>query len=421
MFIFRLVSYMQGYLTIVIEGDQIERFMNLAAAQGVTLWDIRRTSDRKLSCNLGLEGIYILRHIARKTRVHFHIEEKKGLPFMFSRLKRRKALVAGGCLFIIALYTLSSFIWTVEVSGNVAVKTGELLGVANEIGLSRGSLKWNINIEKTEEHILEQFDAISWVGVDIKGTHATIEIVEKKLPAAEPRGPSNIVAQKPGLVKEILVLSGQAIVEEGDTVGKGQVLISGELYPPEQPDVVEDESLEENMVEPIYVRARGMVRARIWYEGYGEVALVEEGFRESGKSTERICIKLGDKEIILKGPETVSYDRYELQSKVKSLPSWRNLSVPVELNTEKYMEMLPYKDMRTKKEAKELAAQTALKDAKRTIPPKATVLNSKIENITAGHTEHIVRIKVTIETLEEIGLERPFNPKKEARTDIDGR
>ncbi|HZK18225.1 MAG TPA: sporulation protein YqfD, partial [Clostridia bacterium] len=373
-----------------------------------------------------LEGIYPLRHIARKTKVHFYITEKKGLPFVFSRLKRRKALVAGACLFMFALYLLSSFIWTVEVTGNVAVKKGELLSAANEAGLGRGSLKWYVSIEKTEEYILEEFDAISWVGVDIKGTHATIEIAEKKLPPVEPTGPSNIIAKKTGLIKEILVLSGQPVVEEGDTVGRGQILISGELLPPEQPDqeepdMVENEPSEDITVDPVFVRARGIVRARIWYEGYGEEVLVEEGFRKSGKSIDRVCIKLGGKEIILKGPETIPFDRYELQSKVKTLPSWRNLSVPVELNTEKYLEMVPFKNVRSMKEAKESAAQKALEDAKETIPQKATVLHNRIENVTARHKENIVRIKVTVETLEDIGSEKPFNPKKEAKIDIDGR
>lgn len=103
-----------------------------------------------------------------------------------------------------------------------------------------------------EHHLKERFPAIAWVGVEVKGAKATVRVAEKKLPVPGYTNPAHVVARKAGLIRELLVLEGQPLVREGDTVLPGQVLISGEVVPGDEGESGIARG------RPRYTRARGM-------------------------------------------------------------------------------------------------------------------------------------------------------------------
>lgn len=414
MTLFRIISFLTGYITVVIRGNAPERLINMASTRGIWLWNIKWVSQDRIMASIRLSAVRPLRHIARETGCRFSVEGRYGFPFFISRLKRRKTMVAGAFLFLVLLYMLSSFVWFIDVTGNVTVKDSEVLKAARQAGLSTGVLKWNLDTKRVERAIQDNLSRVSWAGVQIKGTRVVVQIVEKKLPPGIDNRPANIVAIKDGLVKEILVLKGHPAVAEGQTVKKGQVLISGEIPPPEineenkEQDAVEEEPVPEG--QPQYVHAQGIVRARTWYEGYGEVPLIQTGTRRTGNRVSRVCIKIRNKEIILAGPEKIPFKKYDQDINTKRLPAWRNLSIPVEINTEQYFELKSFTEKRSITQARDNALQMALNDAKKKLPDNARVLNREVKRIGAGNRENVVRMKVLIETLENIGMEEPFTP-----------
>lgn len=415
MTLFKIVSFLTGYVTVVVRGAAPERLINMASSRGIWLWNIKWVSQDRIMASIRLSGLRPLRHIARETGCRFSIEGRFGFPFFMSRMRRRKTMVAGAILFLVLLYMLSSFVWFVEVTGNVTVKDTEVLEVARKAGLSAGVLKWNLDTKKVEKAIEDNLTKVSWAGVHVKGTRVVVEIVEKKLP---PEGvdnnPTHIVAEKDGLIKEILVLRGHPAVEEGQTVKKGQVLISGEIpMPGVNEETTGEERKEEEQArqgQPQYVHAQGIVRARVWYEGYGEAALVEEGTRRTGNEVSRVCIKIRDKEIILAGPEKIPFKKYYQDINTKRLPAWRNISLPVEINTERYFELKSFREERSLAQARDKALETAVADAKKKLPENAQIIDREAEKVEVGRREKVVRMKVLIEALEEIGTEKPFKP-----------
>lgn len=267
MLLFRILSYLGGYVSITVPEQCLEKFVNLAITRGIFLWDITGTGASRVALKVRLNNVQPLRHVARMTRCRFKITGRAGLPFLVGRLRRRKILPAGALVFIVALYILSSFVWFIEVTGNQGVETTAIERVARDAGLYRGVLKWSINQAQIEEKILRQVPGLSWVGVQVDGTRIRIEVVEKVLPSEDHGGqPVDVVAIKDGLIKEILVLSGHPLVEEGETVSAGQVLITAAMPPPvktgDQATETQEGENSENLTEgdePIqYVRARGL-------------------------------------------------------------------------------------------------------------------------------------------------------------------
>lgn len=412
MFLFRLISFLFGYVNILVKGDNLEKFINMAASRGIYLWDIRKAGENQMFVKTRLSAVRPLRHIGRKTRSRFSFKGREGLPFIMSRINKRKSLIIGVLFFLLGLYALTSFVWFIDVKGNRVLTRERILNVAAEGGLRFGALKLRVDQDRVEALIRDRLPEVSYVGVEISGTRASIEIAEKVIIQREQQQPAHIVAGKAGLVREVLVLVGNPAVKDGDTVVPGQVLISGIIPPPEEEQQGQPENTAGQVKPPpgppAYVHARGVVRARVWYEGYGEAPLVEEGTRQTGNTVSRVCIKIRGKEIILSGPRNIPYPAFETQREVKRAPGWRNLSIPVELVSEKYIEIEKYSERRSRAGALEIARRKALESARSGMTGQVRVITEETSEITLKNPENIVRCKAYIETLEDIGTERPI-------------
>lgn len=415
MFLAGLMSFLTGYVTILVRGGDVEKFINMAVSRGIYMWDIIWVADDEILVKVRLSAIKPLRHIGRRARCRFYFQEREGLPFVMARLRRRKMLVAGALLFGVALYLLSSMVWFIEVKGNQMVAANEVISAAERAGLTRGTPKWRLKVPVVEESIKEQLPAVSWVAVYPKGTRVVIEIAEKTLPDDQHTGPAHIVAAREGLIKELLVISGHPLVQEGDTVFQGQILISGEILPPvigeNTSGMEEQQGLIVPEQEPSYVRARGIVRARVWYDGYSEVPLLETGRQRTGRLAAQFCIKIQGQEIIVMGPRQISFDGFESETVAKRTLQWRNISLPVELITMKHYELADFKVERDRGQALSLAREQALSGIKKELPPDAIIQEERLEEIMTASPESLVRVKAYVETLEDIGAVRPFKPE----------
>jgi len=409
MLLFKLMSYFAGYVVILVTGRAPEKFVNMAASRGIYLWDISRVRDDAVLLKVRLYAVKPLRHIARRTGCRFRIKSKRGIPFHFARLRRRKTLAIGAVFFLGTLYFLTSFVWFIEVRGNERLTTAEVLEVAAESGLSRGVLRWKIDPAGVEAKIVERLPLVAWTGVYFKGTKVIIEVAERVIPEEEDRRPSHIVAAKAGLIKEVLVLNGHPSVKEGDTVVPGQVLISGEIPPLEETPKPGDDK--KKIIRPAcFVHARGIVRARVWYEGYGEARLVETGRRLTGRFIKRVSIKYKSKEIILSSNQNIPFEQYEIETSVKKLPKWRNLEMPVEIVTVRYLELATYRDERSWEEARKAAEEMAMDAVVKKLSAGAAVQGQWFEEAGTSNPENLVRVKAVLETVEDIGIEKLFKP-----------
>lgn len=420
MVLLRLLSFLMGHVSLVVRGEFLEKFVNMAASRGIYLWDITRLGNDKVRVKVRISDVRPLRHIARATKSCFKIVERKGLPFMLNRMKKRKLLAIGGVVFLVTLYFLSSFVWFIQVTGNDKLSDEDIKKIAAEAGLRPGVAKWDLDAKLVERTLREKIPSVAWAGVYVKGTRVTVEIAERKLVQEDPHRnePAHIVAGKAGLIKEVLVLNGQAVVKEGDTVLPGSILISGEIkeeIKPEQTNqpLPEGQEPQEPQYISRFVKAKGIVRARVWYEGYGECRISETLEKLSGQQKTSVRIKFGVKEIIISGPKESPFQYYEEKQNVKSLPKWRNLSIPVELRTVQYLEKLKERMNYGQAGAKRIAEQKALEEVNAKLPQGAKIMERRLEQVNTGREEELVRIKAFVETVEDIGIIKPFKAAEE--------
>lgn len=400
-------SYLVGYLTVRVEGQRIEPFINMAMVRGIRLWDIRHLSHHAITARVRISGFFSLRHIARKTRCRMRIVRRHGLPFLAVSLKKRKMLALGAVFFLFLLYFLSSLVWFVEVVGNQQVATEDILRVAQREGFRSGTPRWRLDKLRLEKVLAREFPLVAIFSVEIRGTRVLIEVVEKKLPPPqeEESQPSHIVAARSGVIEDLIVLVGEPVAKPGDTVRAGQMLISGilpvpgtgSLTPP--PGVILPPPLS---LEPERVCARGLVRARVLYTAVGESPVVESNWRPTGRRVTRLFISGGGREVIVYGPREAPYPVFAREQQEVRIPR-----MPLLLTWERLSELEPYTVEYGLEGAAARAAARARAEIDRARMPQSEILSEKIDPVPLDDPNR-VRVRVQLEAMEDIGIRQAF-------------
>lgn len=214
--------YLLGYANISVEGYFIERFINICISKNILLWNVKRKKSSFLLANIAIKDFKNIRQIAKNTKCHIKIEKKKGLPFVLNRYKKRKIFIGLLILVMLFIFSISNFIWNIEVIGNNTISKEELVEQLKEYGLETGKLKAKINTKEVIDSIRLKRDDIAWIGIKIVGTNAVVEVVEadKKPNIINENEYCNIISDKQGVITKINVQNGTALMKVGDIVTK---------------------------------------------------------------------------------------------------------------------------------------------------------------------------------------------------------
>ncbi len=153
----------------------------------------------------------------------------KGLCGMLFRNRWRVGALSAFLLTVLIFIITSGFVWDVRISGNESVAGVEIIENLSDYGVGIGARWSELDTAEAERRILESYDKISWININRRGTVAYVTVKERGSGAHidVKKSPCNIVAEQDCVIEEITVWSGIAAVKPGDTVKKGDLLISG--------------------------------------------------------------------------------------------------------------------------------------------------------------------------------------------------
>lgn len=389
MIIIRIWNYLRGYAIIIVEGLKIERFINMAISNGIYIWNIKKISYTSISANIGLQNFNKMREIVKKTDSSISIKGKKGLPFVIKNIKRHKLFTAAILGLVVFLYLMCSHVWMIEITGTKDVDPKTVLEAVSQEGLKEGALKSKIDRHAIENRVLIKLPELSWVGIQIRGTKALIEVVEK---TKEPelisqQDACNIVAAKSGVIEKILVLNGDGVVKEGKTVKKGQLLVTGEI-------VRETTGVR-------YVHAIAQVTARTWYEEAEEIQLNQIEYKGTGRETTRYTLRIMQKEFSSK--KAIPYAEYTETKEERNIVSFGDYVFPVKLIISRYDELVQVPKTITVEQAKKRCEERLNAKIKLQLPEDVVILDKKIDYYVE---KKAVKAKISVEVLEEIGVKK---------------
>ncbi|HHY76906.1 MAG TPA: sporulation protein YqfD [Clostridiales bacterium] len=387
MLILRIWNYLRGYAIIVVKGIKIERFINLAVVNNIYLWDIEKIDYATIKAKISSSDFFKLKSIVKKTDSNIQIIEKCGMPFKIKKMKKRKWFVVGLAILLISIYILSSYIWMIEIYGLKNIDEQVVIENLSHAGLKIGMRKKKINKRKVENKLLIRMPELTWVGVEMKGTKAFIKVVEK---GPEPQlinkdEPCDIVASKNGVIEKILVLNGDGMVKDGDTVKKNQLLVSGTII--------------RNNLPERYVHSMAEVHARTWYEDVEEIPYEQIEYKKSGRVHKTYSLEIVSRKF--ERDKKIPYEDYNKIEKEIYIFNFGSYVFPIKLIITQYEELVSTTKIISEEEAKTICEERLNAKIKLQIPEDAVILNQRIEYFP---NEKSLIGKIYVEVLEDIGV-----------------
>lgn len=222
---------MFGYLKIIVEGDYVERFINLCSYHKIELWDLKPKKNA-YEMFIRITDFKKLKPIMKKTASKVSIRERYGFPFFLHKYRKRQCFLLAlmNCIFL--LYVSTFFIWNIQIEGNLYCTEEVLIETLKNEKIFLGIRKDKVDCNEIAQFLRKKFDNVTWASVYIDGVVLNIHLKENnekiEINSIE-NAAEDIVAESAGKIVSIITRSGVPKVHEGDNVEIGDVLVSGEL------------------------------------------------------------------------------------------------------------------------------------------------------------------------------------------------
>ena len=376
-------------------GYSPERFLNLCKNKKIDVWGLEARQNA-YEMYIRITGFRKLKPILKKTQTKVTIEGRYGLPFFFHKYRKRKLFFAGIILCLILIYSFTFFVWDIHLQGNLTITNNVLIEYLETQNISHGMLKAKVDCEQISKDIRKNFDDIIWVSTSVQGTRLFIHVKENtdtfEITEAQEE-PSDIVADKDGVIKSIVTRNGVPQVVTGDEVKTGDLLVSGTV------DVLNDAK---EVVAHHYVMSDADILLERIVQYEDKIAVKYEKKEYTSKKRHLFFLKAGEHEFIL-GWRKNSFENFEVQTKESRLKLNENFYLPFIVGKETVVEYNFVESEYSKEEMKTLLTHNYDRFCKELEEQDAVILDSNFNII---EDEDGMRASATITLIEEVGLNR---------------
>ena len=349
------------YITVRIEGLNLEKLLRAAPQEGIRLRHVGRAQGLAITVSVHAGEYKALCALCARYGWEVYVQRfgpilRAGLFFV-----RRCMFLPACALCFLMVYLSSMLVLSVQIDGAGAHEPAVRAQLKAE-GAHVGALLGKLSTDALREGLEYALPGLSFAGVRIAGS----TIVVTCYPAAEGEmvrfegSGMDIVASQSGIVSSIWALSGTPQVEPGQAVAEGQVLILGQERSAQG--------------ETIPVQAQGEVIARVFSKGEARVRLKETTLVETGQTRRRVllCTPWFTRVVA----EAKPYENQVVSSYVEPLAG---LYLPVWRRIEIYEQAVPVESVRSRTDAMSMAQGAAQEIAKNNCPSGVQILDKWVD------------------------------------------
>jgi len=385
---------LQGRALLLLSGDAPEKLFNLAAQSGLYLQAQGEREDGLL-VEANEADLRVLFELAHRSRCRLRLLERYGLPVYLAWLRRRPCFALGILLFAVGLILFGQLITEMEVTSKGQLKPGDeaqIKVLCEQNGIKTGRLRFMLDCDSAEEVLLHELPDFVWADIAASGQKITVQVQRRSVPSKEdaPLPPGSIYAACDGVLEQILVRRGTAVVQEGDTVQAGDLLVLGA-----------DASGA--------TTASALISAKTWYETTSTVPLKQEVREFTGESRYSLSLRYNElAPLYLVGEASCPYLLFAQQKKIGPLTFWRKLALPVEVIETEYFQQVKRTLTLSEQEAREQAEAAARNEIIRLLPDEGKVIDTDLRCFGSDKEQ---TVKLTIMVLENISLYKEQTPQ----------
>ena len=279
------------------------------------------------------------------------------------------------------------------MEGCEQLEPSQVLEVLEGLGVKRGAFLPGLDTERIETQAALELDQLSFIAINLKGTTAQVQVRER-VPVPDSRDPQeirNLVASRDGQIEVLEVYEGVAMVSRGDTVQKGDLLVSGAI-PSEQ-------------VGTRYVASDARILARTWKTGTIEAKRVATAQWPTGRQQMRHTLLIGDFSINLYWNSGISMAEYVTLYREKYFTLPWGVTLPIGLRTQALCETATISRVQSDEELEQLCL-AKLQDVVDSLEVEQVLATTHSLEITGeGAT-----MEFEVTCLESIAQPQPFTP-----------
>ena len=395
----KLMNLILGMVELEVTAPFPERLINLCAQARIDFWAMDQLDEHTVRLTIRRYALDRFRALAERAGCEMVRRSSRGLPDLLGRFRTRYAFLAGLLFALCAVGFLSRFVLTVEVTGNEKIPTAVILSQVRQLGVRPGAYGPDLDCRHLAEELILKVDGLSWAAINLHGTRAEVIVREAvEMPERlDESGWSHVVAEADGIVTHIEPERGDAMVQDGDVVAKGDVLISGTV-------TMEPPKYSGRPNRYYQTHARGRVWARTWRFLTAAIP-VETAVKEyTGAEKSVWSLNFLGRRVKIFGKTSISWAMYDKITTVNQavLPGGEGL--PLSLSRETFREYTPRTVEVDREAAQALLEEQLLEQLNVLIGEDGTVESTQFAaRVSGGRLE----VTLTAQCLEEIGEERP--------------
>ena len=370
-----MISFVRGYYVLTVEGIETESFLNYLIRNKIYVYNVNRINKTKIQFSINREDYKRLKKIHRSNKFDIKVKKQTGIPFIAKRIYTYRGMVVCAVISLVILMSTSLFVTDVYITAPEGIDKVALKNELYKEGVKPGVYKKSIDRKTVRDNIMGKFDEIAYVSINVKGTNIFVNITKKEESQNQEDSSNycNIIATKDGIIEKVVARSGEALVEEGDIVKKGDVLINGAS-----------------------TTAIPEVWATTFYEAKKSSNYIDVKNQRTGKSKNVYTISFYDKKY--KIMRNIKYKDYEIENKTYEL-RLGDYTFPLKVIVSTFYEVRKVENKVDVEKLKEDLSRQVLKELQYTIPVSARNIVSKDKyNVTPNMVEYVV----TVQTSENI-------------------
>ena len=217
-----------GVVRVRLISADVNKTLENIGKSGMILRSLRIKDGLTAEFRVQKSELRTLNRLAQQRGDQIEIISHEGIYWGIRHLIRRPIMVAGVLILLILTLWLPSRVLFLQVEGNSSVPTRLILEAAGECGIGFGAKSRDVRSERMKNALLQRIPTLQWAGINTDGCVATISVREKTVHMQEDvRYPvSSMVAVRDGYITQMTVTAGSPGCKVGQSVEKGQVLIS---------------------------------------------------------------------------------------------------------------------------------------------------------------------------------------------------
>lgn len=216
--------WMLDRVTFRLRGREPQRFLNLAAGQGIRLSGLR-WEENGLRARAPGAACARIRRLAAQGGWQFTILERKGPGAWVERVLARPGLAVGAALFFVLLQWFGRLLWTIDFGGMEAEEAFRLRALLADCGVYEGVQMDGERLETALQTVRQRSDLFGWISLNFTGGCLFVERTEARYQDLREEVPLQaLYARAAGKITAVEAESGFPAVKVGQEVEAGQLL-----------------------------------------------------------------------------------------------------------------------------------------------------------------------------------------------------